>query len=51
MEITYYIYKNKKPEEKAELNLVVKAGSLYEEEQNKALLTSLSIWLLMYYKI
>ena len=35
--ITYYIYKNKKPEEKAELNLVVKAGSLYEEEQEQGL--------------
>ncbi|WP_443863924.1 M16 family metallopeptidase [Fusobacterium ulcerans] len=35
--ITYYIYKNKKPEEKAELNLVVKAGSLYETEQEQGL--------------
>lgn len=35
--ITYYIYKNKKPEEKAELNLVVKAGSLYEEKQEQGL--------------
>ena len=35
--ITYYIYRNKKPENRAELNLIVKAGSLFEEEQEQGI--------------
>lgn len=35
--LTYYIYKNKKPENRAELNLIVKAGSLLEEEQEQGI--------------
>ena len=35
--LQYYILKNKKPENRASLNLVVKAGSLYEEEDQQGL--------------
>ena len=35
--ITYYIYRNKKPENRAELNLIVKAGSLFEEGQEQGI--------------
>lgn len=35
--ITYYIYRNKKPENRAELNLIVKAGSLFEEEEEQGI--------------
>ncbi|MDX8336275.1 M16 family metallopeptidase [Candidatus Cetobacterium colombiensis] len=35
--LKYYIFKNKKPEKRASLNLVVKAGSLYEEEAQQGL--------------
>ncbi|MCQ8212511.1 insulinase family protein [Cetobacterium somerae] len=35
--LQYYIFKNKKPENRASLNLVVKAGSLYEEEDQQGL--------------
>lgn len=35
--LQYYIFKNKKPENRAALNLVVKAGSLYEEEEQQGL--------------
>lgn len=35
--LQYYILKNKKPENRASLNLVVKAGSLYEAEEQQGL--------------
>ncbi|MEN9864668.1 MAG: hypothetical protein RL748_258, partial [Pseudomonadota bacterium] len=35
--LTYYIQKNSKPEKKAELRLVVKAGSILEEEDQQGL--------------
>lgn len=35
--IHYYIYKNKKPENKAMLNLVVKTGSLMEEDNEQGI--------------
>lgn len=35
--IHYYIYKNKKPENKAMLNLVVKTGSLMEEDREQGI--------------
>ena len=35
--LTYYIYKNKKPENRAELNLIVKAGSLLENEKEQGI--------------
>lgn len=35
--INYYIYKNKKPEGKAELNLIVKVGSLMEEDREQGI--------------
>lgn len=35
--IHYYIYKNKKPEDKSMLNLVVKTGSLMEEENEQGI--------------
>lgn len=35
--LTYYIYKNKKPENRAELNLIVKAGSLLEDEKEQGI--------------
>ncbi|MGL4988593.1 MAG: M16 family metallopeptidase, partial [Cetobacterium sp.] len=35
--LTYYIFKNKKPENRASLNLVVKAGSLLETEKEQGL--------------
>lgn len=35
--INYYIFKNKKPENKASLNLVVKVGSLMEEDNEQGI--------------
>lgn len=35
--IHYYIYKNSKPENKAMLNLVVKTGSLMEEDNEQGI--------------
>lgn len=35
--LTYYIYKNKKPKNNATLNLVVKAGSLMEDDNQRGL--------------
>ena len=35
--VHYYIYKNQKPEERATLNLVVKAGSLLEEDNEQGI--------------
>ncbi len=35
--LTYYIHKNSKPEKKVELRLVVNAGSVQEEENQRGL--------------
>lgn len=35
--MTYYIYKNKKPEKRASINVIVKSGSLQEDEDQKGM--------------